>query len=81
MDADLNIEIVVLGQRSGLISIIYIEYMPKTLKSKITNQIEFGFHTSAVLGLKLSKSGQIGISYAVQDNYLAIWSVDQMVLL
>jgi hypothetical protein len=26
MDADLNVEIIVLGQRSGLISILYIDY-------------------------------------------------------
>ena len=72
MDADLNIEMVVMGLRSGLISIFEINYNSVkasdnnfSLKSSITNQMDFGFHTSAILGLNLSKNGMIGVSYAI----------------
>lgn len=63
-DGDFNLERVAIGLKSGVIRLYEIIYKPKIakdpakgLKYDITSQADICFHSSELLGVKISKNG------------------------
>ena len=63
-DADFNLEQVVVGHKSGQITVFEIAFAPRKLtdpsegiQAQIKSRVDLGFHGSDVLTVKLSKDG------------------------